>query len=41
MGLAGMRERIGALGGAVAVHGAPGGGAVVEVTVPVDGAGAP
>jgi signal transduction histidine kinase len=38
MGLAGMRERIGALGGTVQVHGAPDGGAVVEVTVPLDGA---
>jgi signal transduction histidine kinase len=37
MGLAGMRERIGALGGTVRVHGAPGGGALVEVTVPADG----
>jgi signal transduction histidine kinase len=37
MGLAGMRERIGALGGTVRVEGAPGGGALVEVTLPVDG----
>ena len=37
MGLAGMRERIGALGGSVRAHGAEGGGALVEVSVPVDG----
>jgi signal transduction histidine kinase len=36
MGLAGMRERIGALGGTVRVDGAPGGGALVEVTVPMN-----
>jgi signal transduction histidine kinase len=39
MGLAGMRERIGALGGSVRTHKAPGGGALVEVSVPVDGGG--
>jgi signal transduction histidine kinase len=39
MGLAGMRERIGALGGSVRTLPAPGGGALVEVSVPVDGAG--
>ncbi|HET7240564.1 MAG TPA: GAF domain-containing sensor histidine kinase [Gemmatimonadales bacterium] len=38
MGLAGMRERIGALGGSVQAHGATGGGAELEVSVPVDGA---
>jgi signal transduction histidine kinase len=37
MGLAGMRERIGALGGSVRAHGAEGGGALVEVSVPLDG----
>jgi signal transduction histidine kinase len=37
MGLAGMRERIGALGGSVRAYGAEGGGALVEVSVPVDG----
>jgi signal transduction histidine kinase len=37
MGLAGMRERIGALGGSVQAHGATGGGAELEVSVPVDG----
>lgn len=35
MGLAGMRERIGALGGSVAFTGAPGAGVSVEVRVPV------
>ena len=30
MGLAGMRERIGALGGTVRVHGQPGSGALLE-----------
>jgi len=39
MGLAGMRERIGALGGSVRTRKAPGGGALVEVSVPVDGVG--
>jgi signal transduction histidine kinase len=34
MGLAGMRERIGALGGTVRVHGEPGAGALLEVLVP-------
>jgi signal transduction histidine kinase len=38
MGLAGMRERIGALGGTVRVQAAPTGGALVEVSVPADGA---
>jgi len=38
MGLAGMRERIGALGGSVQAQGATGGGAELEVSVPVDGA---
>ena len=37
MGLAGMRERIGALGGSVRTQGPSGGGALVEVSVPVDG----
>jgi signal transduction histidine kinase len=37
MGLAGMRERIGALGGSVHAHDAPGGGAQLEVSVPIDG----
>lgn len=37
MGLAGMRERIGALGGSVRAQDAQGGGALVEVSVPVDG----
>ena len=39
MGLAGMRERLGALGGSVRTLQAPGGGALVEVSVPVDGVG--
>jgi signal transduction histidine kinase len=39
MGLAGMRERIGALGGSVRTQKAPGGGALVEVSVPADGVG--
>ena len=34
MGLAGMRERIGALGGTVRFGGAPGSGALLEVVVP-------
>ncbi|HEX2220206.1 MAG TPA: GAF domain-containing sensor histidine kinase [Gemmatimonadales bacterium] len=34
MGLAGMRERIGALGGTVRFQGAPGAGALLEVLVP-------
>ncbi len=38
MGLAGMRERIGALGGSVHARGGPTGGAELEVIVPVDGA---
>jgi signal transduction histidine kinase len=38
LGLAGMRERIGALGGQVEVAGAPPHGVVVSVTLPVDGA---
>jgi signal transduction histidine kinase len=38
MGLAGMRERIGALGGSVQAQGATGGGAELEISVPVDGA---
>jgi signal transduction histidine kinase len=38
MGLAGMRERISALGGSVQAQGATGGGAELEVSVPVDGA---
>ncbi|MFL5518003.1 MAG: GAF domain-containing sensor histidine kinase [Gemmatimonadales bacterium] len=37
MGLAGMRERIGALGGSVRTQGAPGGGALLEVSMPVAG----
>ena len=41
MGLAGMRERIGALGGTVRVQGAPGGGALVEVSVPAEVAARP
>jgi signal transduction histidine kinase len=38
MGLAGMRERIGALGGSVRIGGAPDAGALLEVRVPLDGA---
>jgi signal transduction histidine kinase len=38
MGLAGMRERIGALGGSVRLRGEPGAGALLEVLVPA-GAG--
>jgi signal transduction histidine kinase len=34
MGLAGMRERIGALGGTVRFRGEPGAGALLEVLVP-------
>ena len=34
MGLAGMRERIGALGGSVRLQGGPGAGALLEVLVP-------
>jgi signal transduction histidine kinase len=34
MGLAGMRERIGALGGTVRLRGEPGAGALLEVLVP-------
>jgi signal transduction histidine kinase len=34
MGLTGMRERIGALGGSVRFHGEPGAGALLEVRVP-------
>jgi signal transduction histidine kinase len=41
MGLAGMRERIGALGGTVRFRGEPGGGALLEVLVPAGGAGHP
>lgn len=37
MGLAGMRERITALGGSVAVRSAPGGGVLVDVAVPAWG----
>jgi signal transduction histidine kinase len=36
MGLAGMRERIGALGGTVRLRGEPGAGALLEVMVPAD-----
>ncbi len=39
MGLAGMRERIGALGGTVRVSGAPGAGMLLEVLVPTSEAG--
>jgi signal transduction histidine kinase len=39
MGLAGMRERIGALGGSVRFKGEPGAGALLEVLVPAEGAG--
>jgi signal transduction histidine kinase len=38
MGLTGMRERIGALGGSVRFHGEPGAGALLEVRVPADDA---
>jgi signal transduction histidine kinase len=38
MGLAGMRERIGALGGTVRFQGEPGAGALLEVLVPVGAA---
>ncbi len=41
MGLAGMRERIGALGGTVRFQGEPGAGALLEVLVPTGGAGQP
>jgi signal transduction histidine kinase len=41
MGLAGMRERIGALGGTVRFQGEPGGGALLEVLLPAGGAGHP
>jgi signal transduction histidine kinase len=41
MGLAGMRERIGALGGTVRFRGEPGAGALLEVLVPAGGAGHP
>jgi signal transduction histidine kinase len=37
MGLAGMRERIGALGGTVRLQASPGAGAVLEVLVPAEG----
>jgi signal transduction histidine kinase len=40
MGLAGMRERIGALGGTVRFQGEPGAGALLEVLVPAGGNGA-
>jgi signal transduction histidine kinase len=40
MGLAGMRERINALGGSVRFGGQPGSGASLEVLVPADPAGA-
>jgi signal transduction histidine kinase len=36
MGLTGMRERIGALGGSVRFHGEPGAGALLEVRVPAE-----
>jgi signal transduction histidine kinase len=39
MGLAGMRERIGALGGTVHFRGTPGAGALLEVLVPAGEAG--
>jgi signal transduction histidine kinase len=38
MGLAGMRERIGALGGTVRFEGRPGAGALLEVVVPAGAA---
>ena len=41
MGLAGMRERIGALGGTVRFQGEPGAGALLEVLVPAGQAGHP
>jgi signal transduction histidine kinase len=41
MGLAGMRERIGALGGTVHFQGEPGAGALLEVLVPAVEAGRP
>jgi signal transduction histidine kinase len=41
MGLAGMRERIGALGGTVRFKGEPGAGALLEVLVPAERAGLP
>jgi signal transduction histidine kinase len=41
LGLAGMRERISALGGRVEVHAAPGAGVAIEIRVPIaDGAAA-
>jgi signal transduction histidine kinase len=39
LGLAGMRERIGALGGSVRLRGEPGAGALLEVLVPADHGG--
>jgi signal transduction histidine kinase len=39
MGLAGMRERIGALGGSVRLQGEPGAGALLEVLVPAGDGG--
>jgi signal transduction histidine kinase len=36
MGLAGMRERIGALGGTVRFGGQPGAGALLEVLLPTE-----
>jgi signal transduction histidine kinase len=39
-GLAGMRERVAVLDGTLATHGEPGGGFVVEVTLPSETAGA-
>jgi len=41
MGLAGMRERIGALGGSVRFGASRERGAALEVVLPVDGAGTP
>ncbi len=41
MGLAGMRERIGALGGTVRFQGVPGAGALLEVRVPAEEENAP
>jgi signal transduction histidine kinase len=38
MGLAGMRERIGALGGTVRFGGGPGAGALLEIRLPTEAA---
>ena len=35
LGIAGMRERVEALGGHFAVHGTPGGGVTVSAVIPI------